>query len=119
MDLNTAAQAHSDWKIKLRMAIQQKTTLDVATVSADNCCPLGKWLHGDAKSGYAQLPQYRDCVARHADFHRAAGAVASTINKGDYARASTMLDAGSAYASASSAVGSAILGLKKAIAATV
>lgn len=116
MDLNTASQAHAEWKVKLRMAIAKKETLDANTISADNCCPLGKWLHGEAKSAYSTLPAYRDCVTRHANFHREAGAVARLINAGDYAKAASQLDAGTPYAAASAAVGTAILGLKKALA---
>lgn len=114
MDLNTAAQAHADWKVKLRLAITKQEKLDAAAISADNCCTLGKWLHGEAKSRYADLPAYRECVTRHAAFHREAGAVARAINAGDYSRAQAMLDGGTSYAAASAAVGTAILSLKKA-----
>jgi Chemoreceptor zinc-binding domain len=115
MDLNSANQAHSEWKVKLRLAINKQEQLDVATVSADNCCAFGKWLHGEAKSKYKSLPAYRDCVGKHATFHKEAGAVARLINAKDYAKASAALDGGTPYASASSAVGAAILGLKKVV----
>jgi methyl-accepting chemotaxis protein len=117
MDLDKAIHAHSEWKVKLRMAMVKRERLEIATISADNCCPLGKWLHGEAKSRYGSLPAYRDCVTKHATFHREAGAVARVINDGDHGRAGKMLDGGTAYAAASSAIGSAILGLKKAAAA--
>lgn len=117
MDLDLAGQAHAQWKVKLRMAISKQETLDAASIGADNCCPLGKWLHGDARGLYGKLPAYRDCVDRHAAFHREAGAVATAINQKRFAQADKMLDAGTPYAAASSAVGSAILGLKKASAA--
>jgi methyl-accepting chemotaxis protein len=113
MDLTSAAQSHSEWKVKLRLAISNKDTLDAATISKDNCCALGKWLHGEAKAQFGKFPAYGDCVGKHADFHREAGKVASAINAADFERAGKMLDAGTPYAKASSAVGSAILGLKK------
>ncbi|EHR69711.1 hypothetical protein BurJ1DRAFT_0832 [Burkholderiales bacterium JOSHI_001] len=116
MDLNAATQAHSEWKIKLRMAIAKKETLDAATIAKDNCCALGKWLHGDAKQHFANYKAYGDCLTRHATFHREAGAVAHAINSGDYAKASTMLDGGTPYAAASNAVAGAILALKKEVA---
>jgi methyl-accepting chemotaxis protein len=115
MDLNTAHQAHSDWKIKLRLAITKKEQLDADTISKDNCCAFGKWLHGEAASAYGRLPGYKDCLGKHAAFHKEAGAVARTINTGQYAKAEAMLGAGTPYAMASKAVGSAILGLKKAV----
>ncbi len=113
MDLNQAAQAHSEWKVKLRAAITKRETLDVATISADNCCPLGKWLHGDAKGKYNAFKSYSECVSRHAAFHREAGAVAKVVNAKQYAQAEAMLSAGTPFMSASAAAGSAILGLKK------
>jgi methyl-accepting chemotaxis protein len=86
-------------------------------LSKDNCCALGRWLHGEAKAQFGKAAAYGDCVARHADFHREAGKVAAAINATDFDRASKMLEAGTPYAKATSAVGSAILGLKKSIAA--
>ena len=119
MDLDTAGQAHAEWKVKLRLAITKQEQLDVTTIAQDNCCALGKWLHTEAKARYASNPSYRDCVGKHAAFHREAAAVAQAINRKDFDRATRMLEAGSPYAAASSAVGSAILGLKKALAASV
>lgn len=119
MDLTQAAQSHGEWKQKFRLAMQRQEKLDTAEIASDRCCALGRWLHGDAKSAYDKLPAYRECVARHADFHRAAGSVAAAINRGDHAGAAAMLDAGTPYAGASNAVATAILGLDKAIAAAV
>ena len=116
MDLNAATQAHSEWKIKLRMAITKKETLDAATISKDNCCALGKWLHGEAKQKFANYKAYSECLSRHATFHREAGSVAQVINKGDYAKANAMLDGGTPYAAASNSVAGAILALKKEVA---
>lgn len=113
MDLNQAGAAHAEWKVKLRTAIAKHETLDVATISADNCCQLGKWLHGEAKSKYSAMAAYKDCVTKHASFHRAAGAVAAEVNAKRFKEAEAMLNAGTPFMTASSAVGSAILGLKK------
>ncbi|MDE2369718.1 MAG: CZB domain-containing protein [Burkholderiales bacterium] len=113
MDLAQASGAHTEWKVKLRMAIAKREDTDAATISRDDCCALGKWLHGEAKSRYSQLKAYSTCLSQHAAFHREAGAVAATINRKDYAKAEKMLDAGSPYATVSSSVISAILGLKK------
>ena len=52
MDLDVASQAHAQWKVKLRMAIGKQETLDAASISADNCWPLGKSLHGEARGHY-------------------------------------------------------------------
>jgi methyl-accepting chemotaxis protein len=117
MDLDVASTAHSEWKVKLRLAIAKQEKLDAATIALDNCCPLGKWLHGEAKGLFTSLPAYKDCMAKHAVFHREAGKVALMINAGNFGAASKMLEAGTPYALASTSVGSAILGLKKAVVA--
>ena len=116
MDLDAATQAHTQWKVKLRMAISQQQTLDLATIKADNCCPLGQWLHGEAKGLDGRIPAYRDCVTRHAAFHSAAASVGEAINQKRYAQPEKMLEPGTPYAAATTAVASAILGLKKAAA---
>ena len=121
MNLNDAMNAHVGWKTKLRGAITKKEQLDASTISKDDCCEFGKWLHGDGKREFASLTKdatehFNDCVKKHADFHRAAGVVAKLINERKYIEAETAIGAGSAYAAASSAVGVAIQKLKKDVA---
>ncbi|MBU6259282.1 MAG: CZB domain-containing protein [Burkholderiales bacterium] len=113
MDLAQASSAHTEWKVKLRMAITKREQTDAATIGRDDCCALGKWLHGEAKSKYSKLKSYSTCLTQHAAFHREAGAVAAAINRQDYAKAEKMLDAGTPYATISASVITAILGLKK------
>lgn len=115
VDLDQAIAAHAEWKVKLRVAIQNRAAIDAGLVSADDRCVLGQWLHGEARAKFGGKPAYVDCVAKHAAFHAAAGAVARRINAGDYEAASDMLGPGSAYASASTEVGAAINRLKKAV----
>ncbi len=113
MDLNAAIQKHAEWKSKFRNAISKKEQMDVASIQKDNCCDLGKWLHGEAKAQYSKLASHGECVTKHAAFHREAAKVAETINKGSYAAAEALMDAGTAYTKASSEVGVAIMHLKK------
>jgi hypothetical protein len=113
MNIESALAKHAEWKLKLRSAILKQETLDAVTISKDNCCELGKWLHSEAKTKYAKLASYTDCVTKHAAFHTEAGKVANAINSKKYTEADAMLNAGTAYSSASNAVGSAILRLKK------
>lgn len=113
MNLDEAIQKHAEWKVKFRSAIAKKEKMDATTIRADNCCILGKWLHNEGKIQYGTKGSFTTVVARHADFHRIAGKVADTINAGNYDAAEKMLDAGTDYAQASSAVAVAIMGLKK------
>ncbi|CAG4882719.1 Chemotaxis protein [Georgfuchsia toluolica] len=113
MDLDQAVTKHAEWKMKFRAAITKQETMDVATISKDNCCELGKWLHGEAKAKYGKLGSHSECVGKHATFHVEAGKVAIAINLKKYKEASAMLDVGTPYAAASSAVAVAIMHLKK------
>lgn len=113
MDLDQAIQKHSEWKIKFRTAISKKEAMDAATISKDNCCELGKWLHGDASTKFGDLASHSECVTKHAAFHVEAGKVAAAINQKKYAEAEQMIGAGTSYTTASSAVAGAILKLKK------
>lgn len=113
MDLNEAIQAHSAWKMRLRSAITHHETLDEATIQRDDCCKLGRWLHGEARSSFGKLASHADCVKKHAAFHQAAGKVAGEINARHYAEAEAMLASKSEYAKASNEVIFAIGTLKK------
>lgn len=115
MDLNQAIEKHAEWKVKFRNAITKKESMDADTISKDNCCELGKWLHGDAKARYGALHSYAECVSKHAAFHVEAGKIARIINAKQYEQAEQMLNGGNGYAHASSAVGVAINHLKKEI----
>jgi methyl-accepting chemotaxis protein len=113
MDLSEAMKAHAEWKIKFRHAITKKETLDVATISADNCCALGKWLHGESKIKFGRLKSHADCVARHAYFHKEAGKIARTINEKKFDEAEAMIGANTPFFTASNNVIMAIGALKK------
>lgn len=112
MDIDQALSTHMDWKVKLRRAIQEHQAVD-ATASRDDQCPLGKWLHGEAKMKFGRLPTHQACVGKHAEFHRAVGAIAQKINAGAYDEAARMLEAGTTYASASTGVAMALVALRK------
>ncbi len=113
MDFDEALKDHFEWKLKFRLAIAQKKTMDVAAISEDNCCELGKWLNGEASYKYRQLASYTNCFTQHKTFHVEAGKVASVINAKEYAKAEAMIDSGTAYNDASIATGLAIKDLKR------
>jgi methyl-accepting chemotaxis protein len=113
MDLNQAIQKHAEWKLKFRSAISRQETMDAATITKDNCCDLGKWLHGDGKTSFGRLQSHAKCVTKHAAFHVEAGKVALAINAKKYTEAEAMLGADTPYSQASGEVGVAIIALKK------
>lgn len=113
MDLDHAIQKHAEWKMRFRKAITQHETMDTATIGKDNCCELGKWLHGEARIKYGKLASHGNCMNKHSAFHTEAKKVAETINKKLFSNAENMLGLGTAYTNASNAVGIAITQLKK------
>jgi hypothetical protein len=113
MNLESAIQKHMEWKVKFRTAITKKEQMDEATIGKDNCCELGKWLHGEGKTQCGSLASYATTLSKHAAFHVEAGKVASAINAQNYAEAETMLGGSSAFTSVSGEVGIALMRLKK------
>jgi Chemoreceptor zinc-binding domain len=113
MDLSEAMKAHAEWKIKFRTAIAKSDTMDVTTISADNCCALGKWLHGEAKIKFGRLKSHADCLARHATFHKEAGKVATMINVKKFDEAEAALNPNTPFFTASNNVVVAIGALKR------
>ena len=114
-DFDKAVDAHRAWKITLRRAIAAKEHLDAVTLKRDDCCALGKWLHGAESSPWHQRPSFVQLVDQHAEFHRSAGEVADSINADDYARAENLLGSGSRFTEASNQTVSAILQVRREI----
>ena len=115
MNLDNAITAHAQWKMKFRGAIAAKQAMDASTIAKDNCCEVGKWLHGEGRTAWGSKPEFVTLIERHKVFHVEAGKVATAINSKHYDLATKMIDSSTPFAAASSAVGVAILGLKKAI----
>lgn len=113
MDLNQAIVKHTEWKTKFQTAISKQETMDVATISKDNCCDLGKWLHGESKPKMGKLASHAECVRKHALFHVEAGKVAKAINAKEFTEAEAMLKPDTPYWNASTAVVIAIMHLMK------
>lgn len=110
MDFEEAISAHVGWKIAFRTAVDRKRSVDAPHIARDDCCTLGKWLHGEAKKRYAALPAYAQCLDAHAKFHREAGRVSQLINRGDFVAAEAELASGAPFGEASTM---AIVGINK------
>jgi len=115
MDLNEAIQKHAQWKFRFHKAILNNETMDANTISKDNQCELGKWLHGEAKALYGQRKPYAQCVTGHAAFHIEAGKVAVSINARRKDEAERMLANGTSFSEASKAVAVALIELQNEI----
>jgi len=113
MNFEEARKKHAEWRVKFRSAITAKATLDADAIAKDNCCDLGKWLHGEAKAKYAKLSSYDECVKKHAQFHVEASKIARVINSKKYDEAQALLGLGSGFSAASGAIGSALDALER------
>ncbi len=113
MNLDTAIQKHMEWKVKFRTAITKQEQMDSLTIGKDNCCELGKWLHGEGKTQCGSLKSYEPTLTRHAAFHVEAGKIATAINAKKFTEAETMLSNSSAFSTISGEVGIALMRLKK------
>ncbi|MBQ0930136.1 methyl-accepting chemotaxis protein [Ideonella alba] len=98
--LDKAVRAHVEWRTKLRNAAMQGEQLDIQTVSRDDACPLGGWLHGEGRHRCGQLPSFTALVSEHAGFHRQVGAVARLVNAGQSDQAIAAMDGGTPFAEA-------------------
>lgn len=113
MNLDNAVPTHALWKTKLRAAIAKREQLDIVTLSRDDCCELGQWLHGEGRTAFGQMPAHRNCVHKHLAFHGEVSRVARVVNAHQFDEANRMLEAGTSFAKASSALSVAFLQLRK------
>ncbi|MFZ6800502.1 CZB domain-containing protein [Undibacterium sp. Di24W] len=113
MNLDNAVETHAQWKTKLRTAIVKHEQLDLVTLSRDDCCELGQWLHGPGKNSFGRLATHSDCVHKHVVFHREVSKIAKAVNAQQFDLAERMLNAGTEYAQASSALSVSFLRLRK------
>ena len=103
VDVDAYIDAHRQWKVKLRDAIEGRSTVDAATLSRDDCCALGKWIYGDGQR-LAGRSTFTELIERHQHFHRVAGGVAEQINRRQYREAEEALAPGTPFSQATSQV---------------
>jgi hypothetical protein len=115
MNLNEAIDRHTEWKVRLRNAISRNETVDADSIRRDDCCVLGKWLHGDGKTQHGAKQSFSELVVAHADFHTQAGAVADAVNARQYDEAQRLMGVWGEYLGTSVDVIDAITRLQKEI----
>jgi Chemoreceptor zinc-binding domain len=117
MNLDEAIQAHAAWKIKLQSYLHKPdNSVNPAEVGRDDRCPLGQWLHGEAKKTLSALPEYKTLLEEHAHFHRTVAKVVEHANAGNKAGAEHMLEVEGEFATASRKVVGLIMQMKKKVA---
>lgn len=104
VDVDTYIDAHRQWKVKLRNAIENRETVDTGTLSRDDCCALGKWVYGEGRQLFGDRPSFAELIAKHQTFHRVAGQVGEMVNQKRYNEAEDALGAGTPFSDATRAV---------------
>ncbi|WP_374360901.1 methyl-accepting chemotaxis protein [Pseudoduganella danionis] len=112
VDVDSIIDAHRQWKVKLRDAIEKGDQIDVKTLERDDCCALGKWIYGEGQR-LSGRPSFVTLIDKHARFHRIAGQVGELINKGDYLRAEQALGHGTPFSKATTEVVEVLSGAKR------
>jgi len=103
IDVDAIIDGHRQWKVKLRDAIENGDKVDVATLSRDDCCALGKWIYADGQR-LRERASFTALVNNHAHFHSVAGQVGKLINEGHLEQAIDALAPNTPFTQATSDV---------------
>jgi hypothetical protein len=104
VDIDAVIDAHRQWKVKLRDAIERQQTVDVDTLRRDDCCALGKWIYGEGKQRFSDRPRFGELIERHKHFHQVAAGVGDIINQRRYLEAEQALAPGTPFSQATRGV---------------
>jgi len=113
LDVDKVIAAHGQWKTKFRAAISRHEQLDADTIARDDCCELGKWIHGPIKLRLDKHPRFTELLRGHQGFHQEAGNIAKIINQKHFEKAAALLEYGSPFARASTEVTRMLGALKR------
>ncbi|HEX5784050.1 MAG TPA: methyl-accepting chemotaxis protein, partial [Burkholderiaceae bacterium] len=100
VDFDKVIAAHQQWRVTLRNAVLKNKKLDADTLRRDDCCALGKWLHGGGGRRWGHVPDFKALLQHHKAFHHEAGKVADAINQGALDRAKAMMESGTPFVQA-------------------
>lgn len=108
-EITNAMGAHGAWKLRLKTSIATgQFDQDVHSVSCDDRCQFGQWLHGSTiEAGTRAGVPYQVVRRLHAEFHQSAANVLAHALKGQKAEATAVLEGD--YAQRSDKLGRALL----------
>ena len=94
LNLKNVIDAHFEWRNRLESALDgsSREKYDTTDVEKDNLCTLGKWLYGPGKQLYSKLPEYKELLKIHAEFHICASEILIDHGEGYTEQASKKLD---------------------------
>src|ERR1700681_3894307 len=100
--ITAAIAAHHAWMGRLRTAAEYgRSSVDVATTSKEDACPIGIWLTRDISPSLKARPLYARSRTQHAQFHKEAARVLTLALARD-ARAKSELAEGGTFAQVAS-----------------
>jgi hypothetical protein len=96
LDFAGAIRAHQLWKRRLLQVMDgvSDEAFDIDRVRRDDCCDLGRWLHGEARQKYGQQDVFRRLLLSHQTFHETAADVLVLCQAGEHERARELVERG-------------------------
>jgi hypothetical protein len=93
LSMKSAIDSHMAWRNRLHavLAGTSDEQLEIGEVARDDCCMVGKWIHGQGKADYGHLIEYAALKVTHAEFHLAAGEILVEHRNGNVAHAENLL----------------------------
>lgn len=114
MNFDEAIQAHSSWKLKLKNYLASPDgSIDIDKLSKDNQCVLGSWLYSSESKNYQNSPEFKELVAEHKEFHKAAAEIVKRKNNGEDIKEEVAIGSDSVFSRSSSKVVTLLMALKK------
>ena len=104
LDVDGIIDAHRQWKVKLRDAIENHATVDTDTLRRDDCCALGKWIYGHGRQRFGTQPRFVELIERHKHFHQVAAGVGELINQRRWREAEDAIAPGTPFSEATRGV---------------
>ena len=111
MDFDVAIIAHTRWKENLRKSASGGTAIDVAALSRDDGCDLGKYLRTATPAEQA-LPEFATLRQRHTQFHKVAAETARAVPGKSAKDVESLIDSRSQFGLASAGCVTAIAALR-------
>jgi len=113
LDVDGAIDAHRQWKVKLRDAIENQAPVDTDTLRRDDCCALGKWIYGEGRQRFGSQPRFAELIERHKHFHQVAAGVGELVNRREWRQAEEAIAPGTPFSQATRAVVQVLSAVKR------
>ncbi|MDM7456005.1 MAG: methyl-accepting chemotaxis protein [Tepidimonas sp.] len=113
LDIDEIIDAHRQWKIKLRDAMENHHRVDVDTLRRDDCCALGKWIYGEGRQRFGSQPRFAELIERHSHFHQVAADVGELVNRREWRQAEEAIAPGTPFSQATRGVVQVLSAVKR------